>query len=233
MPDERSWTARLRAETPLTASVRHLTFAVDAPEGFHWLPGQHVEVFAADAPSERFAYSLANAEQRSAPGRFELAVRRDGSAHPIERLRIGDSLCVGAPRGSFVRSATNPEPAVFIAIGTGLAPLRAMIQSALSTPTAPELLLLLGCRSEADLLWRSELTELTSDPRFTFVPTLSQPSVEWQGRRGYVQAHLADFEARLRRAEVFVCGSSAMVRELDARLRELGVPPERVFVEGY
>lgn len=244
MPVESSWMARLRADAPLAPSVRHLSFEVDlpsdddartpgAPRGFHWLPGQYVELFDPAAPEQRFPYSVASAEQSAFPGRFELAVRRDGSAAPVERLRVGDRIGVAPPRGSFVRPGDRVAPAILVANGTGVAPMRAMIQSAFAHRSPAELLLLFGCRSEADLLWERELTELALHPRFVFLPTLSQPGPEWRGRRGYVQAHLGELEGSIGGADVFVCGSRAMVTDVAGRLRELGVPAERLQVEGH
>jgi NAD(P)H-flavin reductase len=206
---------------------------VESPDEFHWLPGQYVQLFSLEAPAERFAYSVASAERSAFPGRFELAVRRDGSAKAVERLRVGETIGVGAPRGSFVRLGTNPAPAVFIGIGTGVAPLRAMIQSALAEKNSAELFLLLGCRSEADVPWDRELAELGASGQLSFLPTLSQPSAEWTGRRGYVQAHLVELREPLLRSDVYICGSKALVKDVGARLQDLGVPSERLSVEGY
>lgn len=230
---EHHWIARLQDEAALGPSVRHLTFHVETPEGFRWLPGQYVELFESSAPDARFSYSLANAQRSTEPGRFELAVRRDGSAAAIESLQVGDDICVSAPRGRFVRPGDRAREAVLVAIGTGVAPMRAMIQSALTGEGRARLLLLFGCRSEEELLWRRELEEWATDPRFAFVPTLSRPGVEWRGRRGYVQDQLEDFRDRLREADVFVCGSRAMVIEAERALRTLGVPPDRMWTEGY
>ena len=225
--------ARLRRDAPLAPSVRHLSFEVDSPEGFHWLPGQYVELFDPAAPERRFPYSVASAELPSFPGRFELAVRRDGAAAPVERLRADDRIGVAQPRGSFVRTGDADAPAIFVAHGTGVAPMRAMIQSALARASSAKLLLLYGCRSEAELLWGAELTELALQPRFAFVPTLSQAGPEWRGRRGYVQAHLGELADIVANADVFVCGSKTMVTEVGGRLRALGVSADRLRLEGY
>lgn len=233
MLEERTWTARLRTDAPLAPSVRHLSFEVDAPRGFHWLPGQYVELFDLEAPERRFAYSVASAERPSSPGRFELAVRRGGAASIIEELRPEDRIGVAEPRGAFVRPGDTLVPAVLVANGTGVAPMRAMIQSAFAHAGTARLLLLFGCRSEADLLWGEELTELAQDPRFVFMPTLSRPGPEWRGRRGYVQAHVDELESAVRDADVFVCGSRDMVSEVSDRLRQLGVAEERLLIESY
>lgn len=234
MTDRRTWTAELLSERILSRSVRNLVFQAREPAGFHWLPGQHVELFERAEPSRRFAYSLASAQLEASPGLFELAVGRDGSALAVNALRIGGVIEVAEPRGKFVRAGDDPNPSVFIGVGTGVAPLRSMIASALNRPPpgAP-LLLLFGCRSEDELLWGDEFAQWAEQPRFDFWPTLSQSGASWSGRKGYVQSHLASLGDALTEADFYVCGSRSMVDDVAGRLVGLGAQPSRLKLEGY
>ncbi|MFI5301826.1 MAG: hypothetical protein ACHREM_27365 [Polyangiales bacterium] len=103
---------------------------------------------------------------------------------------------------------------------------------------------LLGVRTEAELLYRDELEALAREQaRFRFVPTLSRGADEWRGRRGYVQTHLAEVlddlapiasEGAARDVDVYVCGLTRMIKEVRRIARdELHVPRERVHVERY
>jgi CDP-4-dehydro-6-deoxyglucose reductase len=233
MNGRRTWTAQLTEASALGPAVRHLVLQVQEPEGFRWLPGQYVQLFERSVPERRFAYSIASTQLDEAPGRFELAVGRDGSAYAVDALRVGDTIEVIEPRGSFVRPLGSSMPAVFIGVGTGVAPLRAMIQAALRQTSRASLTLLFGCRSEEELLWGHEFSRWTQDERFGFLPTLSRPSASWSGRTGYVQAHVESLGVALETAEFFVCGSRGMVDDLAARLGSLGVPAERLKLEGY
>ncbi len=233
METRRSWTARLLEEWPLSTQVRHLVFDVDAPEEFHWQPGQYIELFERSVPGRRFAYSIASAQVGDRPGRFELAVGRDSSAHAVDALQVGENIEVTQPRGKFVRPLGSDVPAVFIGVGTGVAPLRAMIQGALLAESRAPLTLLFGCRSENELLWEQTFSRWAEDTRFRFFPTLSKPSASWNGRVGYVQAHLQGLGAALESAEFFACGSRTMVDDVAAELGKLGVPQERMRLEGY
>jgi NAD(P)H-flavin reductase len=233
MDERRTWTAELTRERALGPAVRHLVLQVREHRDFRWLPGQYVELFERSVPGRRFAYSVASAQLENEPGRFELAVGRDGSAHAVDALRIGDIIEVTEPRGSFVRPLGSSLPAVFIGVGTGAAPLRAMIQAALLHESGAPLTLLFGCRSEEELLWGPEFSRWAEDSRFSFQPTLSRPSPSWSGRRGYVQAHLESLGAALETAEFYVCGSRSMTSDVAERLGALGVPSERLLLEGY
>jgi CDP-4-dehydro-6-deoxyglucose reductase, E3 len=233
MDERRTWTAELTGERALGPSVRHLVLQVREPREFRWLPGQYVELFERSVPGRRFAYSVASAPLETVPGRFELAVGRDGSAYAVDALRVGDIIEVTEPRGSFIRPLGSSLPAVFIGVGTGAAPLRAMIQAALLHESPAPLTLLFGCRSEEELLWGHEFSRWAEDSRFSFQPTLSRPSATWTGRRGYVQAHLESLGAALECAEFYVCGSRSMTTDVAERLGSLGVAHERIQLAGY
>ena len=95
--------------------------------------------------------------------------------------------------------------------------------------------LLVGARTPGDLLWHTELSALARrDPRFSYVPVVSQPDVDWSGRTGYVQAHLAELVARLPPGfQVRVCGAKPMVFACLEGLRALGVADEQLEAESY
>ena len=107
-----------------------------------------------------------------------------------------------------------------------------MILDQLAEAPPTRSVLLFGVRSRADLLWESELTELSRRaPHFRFEPTLSRPDETWTGRRGYVQQHFAEQLALLPGAPVFVCGSPRMVDECVEALQAHGVERARIVTE--
>jgi NAD(P)H-flavin reductase len=167
------------------------------------------------------------------PGELEIAITRGSGSEPLDALEEGAWLNVSGPAGA-LRWANVSAPSVFMAAGTGLAPFRAMLQQELASGDAP-VLLLFGCRAETDILWRDELDAFAkTHPRFRFEPTLSRASESWTGRRGHVQAHLAELVAPLAEggAEIYVCGLAAMVDDCVTRLTvELGVPSSRIYKE--
>jgi NAD(P)H-flavin reductase len=234
--------ARVAANDPLTPSVRRLVLAVeDGP--FAYAPGQAVIVEVrgdGDAPI-RAPYSIASAPGERGPGTIELAVAKD---LPESRSRTMHDLAVGAPVevvgpvGTFARSGeAEAAPALFVAAGTGLSPLRAMLADELARRPSdgPPLVLLFGARSEDEVLWQDDLAAWAArSPRLTTLVTLSRPSGAWIGRRGWVQAHLAD-AARLAgpHAYAFVCGPEAMVTEVMSALGERHLPHIRVLRERY
>lgn len=228
-PTPRAFGAQLLAESPLTPRVHALVLAVRG-EPFEWIPGQYVEV--APKHGERQPYSIASAPDPARPGVFELAVSTsDGT---LSRLEVGAELDVRGPLGQFF-TIDNTLPKLYVGMGTGLAPLRAMLLASLQTTSTVPHFVLHGARSEEDILWQSEWNDLVGrDARVSFAATLTRPSGAWRGRRGRVQAHLAEIVSQLSDPEVFVCGTALAVRDCRRILvDEIGLPLERVFVEGH
>lgn len=226
----RHFRAELIRSRELSPSVRSLVLRTELDAPLAWAAGQYVELEL--SPGVRRPYSIASAMGAHGPGEFEVAVAHAGELHALT-----DGVFAAYGPAGTMRRASETEPAVFIAAGTGLSPFRAMIQDELARTSDVPLLLLFGARSERDLLWRDELDLLAGrHPRFRFEPTLTRPGEGWNGRRGRVQAHFDELVSPLvrRGAHVFVCGRSDMVSESVDRLRkELGVEPDKIVVEGY
>jgi ferredoxin-NADP reductase len=200
-----------------------------------WL---NFDVPTADGVARR-AYSIASAPNSQAPDRFEIAVTRvdeGGSASlALHALAPGARLDVDGPHGFFTREDMRQQPALMVATGTGVCPLRAMLQDELQVQQGPPLRLLFGCRTEQDILWRAEFEELAaSHPRFSLLVTLSRPSDAWSGARGYVQHHLAELIDAANKPHVYVCGLTKMVSDVRRVLKdELGYDRRMIHSERY
>jgi CDP-4-dehydro-6-deoxyglucose reductase, E3 len=203
------------------------------PSSLRWRPGQHLELFVGDA-TQGIPYSIASAEDPERPAEFELAISKDPNAEWLARVRSGQRLRVSAARGEFVWKP-GAKGSLFIGMGTGLAPLRAMLQAARREPSGSHCTLLFGARTLEDILWRTEFEHWASEvASFRFEPTLSQGPSAWAGRRGRVQAHLSDVARELAGFAAYVCGSPSMVSDCVRGLTsELGFDPKLVFSEAH
>ena len=144
------------------------------------------------------------------------------------------------PLGTFYLREESDKPIIFVAGGTGFAPIKGIILHALHHDiqmTRP-MVLYWGARSKQDLYlpdlpgrWQSE-----HPARFTYIPVLSEPKPEdaWPGRVGFVhQAVLSDF-SDLSGYDVYACGGPAMI---DAAKRDFttlrGLPVEAFFADSF
>src|SRR5690606_10185739 len=135
-------------------------FSVDGVEQFPFIPGQFVsftEHF--DGKPITRAYSIASLPDAN---RFELCVNevKGGRFSPhLFRLRPGERVPMKGPVGTF--TLRDPQgDALFIATGTGVAPMRGFLQQALQSGSKARLQLLFGVRYEHSLLYREEFTAL-------------------------------------------------------------------------
>jgi ferredoxin-NADP reductase len=181
-------------------------------------------------------YSIASAPEDTAKGRFlEFLIKVDADERWGEKfpaLRRGMRLAVKGPFGRF----TFPEhPAdrhlLFIAGGTGIAPMRSMIRHARATGYAGRMSVLYSARTPDDFAYRGELRGMARRGDLKLILTATRgPDERWRGERGRITASqlelLLDDPATL----CFVCGPAAMVNDVPRMLRRMGVDKSRVRI---
>ena len=214
--------------------VRHFVFEVPEVREFYFVPGQFVSLTHHIAGKEiTRPYSIASKPDGN---RFDLCLNlvEDGSFSPwLFSLKEGDEIETTAPLGFFV--LRNPQRnAVFVATGTGIAPLRSMLEAWLGQDDPRQFTLLFGVRYEHGLLYRDEFEELArKHPNFRFWPVLSRPSSSWSGRTGHVQEHLPEALEDRRDIDVYICGLKAMVDDVRALLKGMGFDRKQIIYEKY
>jgi CDP-4-dehydro-6-deoxyglucose reductase len=243
--------ARLESARTLTPSVRELTFERLDGCAMTFEPGQWVNmvlpVAVAEASDIKRSYSIASPPDGTP--RFALAVTRvqDGPGSTwLHALPPGATLPFIGPQGFFTRPPASPTPALMVATGTGVTPMRSMLLAALAAGSRTPTWVLLGVRREQDLLYADELAALAAEHAFVrFEATLSQPGDRWTGRRGYVQTHVRALWDELTAAaagrdeaseppHVYICGLTRMVGSVRELLRkEMGLPRQQVHSERY
>jgi len=203
-------------------------------ERLDFVPGQFVSL--TDSVHGRAitrAYSIA-----SAPGegnRFELCLNRvDGGAftpHLFE-LSPGEVVEMPPPLGTFTLRQPLRD-SLLVATGTGIAPFRSMLKAELKTDSPP-FTLLFGVRHESHLLYREEFESMARRfPQFRFWPTLTQPGAAWSGRKGRVQAHLAEAIGGRTDIDIYLCGLRPMVDEVRQLLKSMGFDRKQIRYEKY
>jgi NAD(P)H-flavin reductase len=179
------------------------------------------------------AFSMASPFEPEQPGRFEIAVARGTSAGAVLELELGEVVSITGPSGLLFWKAD--APALLVATGTGISPLRALVHEQLARASSTPLCLLFGCRDSDEELWGAEFSALaTLHSRFRFWPTHSRPSPGYTGRVGRVQAYLPESVQQLGPGlRAYLCGHTPMVRDCTAILLDLGVAAEHVHGESY
>lgn len=228
--------ARVLVRRPLSARVNELVLEIAGEPPFRWHAGQHVGIHPdGGVPTHAgpLWYSIASAWDGREPPVLSLAIGPGTGAEVLAGVGPGAELELAGPFGTFALPAASG--ALLVGAGTGIAPLHAFVEESLARGDTFPLLLVVGARTQDDLLWHAELTALAARfPRFGYEPVLSQPSATWTGRRGYVQDHVRELAPRLPAGFIVrACGSVTMVESSLRVLAELGVGTERVVAEGY
>jgi ferredoxin-NADP reductase len=219
---------------PVTARARVVKIALEGRQ-FRHQPGQAL-MLAAHGCGQRRTYSIAaSPEDVTREGCLELLIGVDvqGCAGPHLRLEAGTLVDVEGPIGRFTLPESPEERRfVFIAGGTGIAPLRAMLRHALHEP-AREIALLYSARTPADFAYEAEMRELARGGRIELCQTVTRDGTThgWGGARGRFGrddlAPLVDHPSTV----CFLCGPPAMVEEIRTLLDGLGMPRDRVRTE--
>lgn len=205
---------------------------------FDFLPG-HAVLIGAHGQADRRPYSIASSPERAGEtGQLELLVSTepDGQIGPhLPSPAVGSLIDMEGPLGTFV---FPPDPAqqhlLFIGGGTGIAPLRAMIDHALRRQPSHAMSLLYSARRRDEFAFVDELQAHAAAGRLELHQTVTRDDSTWSGGRGRIgRSH---YEAVLHDATstlCFVCGPRAMVAESVAELQALGVPDAAIRTEGW
>jgi NAD(P)H-flavin reductase len=203
---------------------------------FPYLAGQAVLVGAHGAERRR-PYSIAAApEEARRDDCLELLVGVDAEGSPGGDLRLepGVLVDVDGPLGRFTFPVHPAERRfLFIAGGTGIAPLRAMLHHALNVPH-DAIGVLFSARTPAEFAYEPELRVLDNAGRIELeLRVTREADDDWTGRRGRLGRDdlvpLVHGHATL----CFVCGPPALVQEIPQILVDLGVPRERIKTEEW
>jgi len=207
-----------------------------ANERLQFLAGQYIDFLLQDG--KRRSYSLANPPHDDAL--LELHIRHVPGGLFTDRLfstaKERDILRLQGPLGSFFIREDSGKPMIFVAGGTGFAPIKGMLEHAFAAHMNRQMVLYWGVRSLKDLYMAEAPQQWQRErPDFSFIPVLSspEPADRWQGRTGYVHAAvLADFPD-LSGYQVYACGAPIMVDSARAAFSQRGLPEDEFFADSF
>jgi len=189
--------------------VAVITLRLPPNANFHYLPGQYLDM---TYQGVKRSYSIANAQVVSAG--IELHIRRVPNGCFSELLFTEvkkDSLMrIEGPKGTFFVRDTG-RPIIFLAGGTGFAPIKAMTEGLLANQCNRDLHIYWGMPSASMFYSNIARQWAETHSSISYIPVVSEYCENWQGRTGFVhQAVLEDF-ADLSAFDVYACGSPLMI----------------------
>ncbi len=224
--------ARVDRITQLTHDVRELGLRLTDPAEIHFKAGQFVSFEVPHPtlprPATR-AYSIASPPSQK--GRITLLLNLipggPGSTY-LFGLKEGDDTQFKGPAGSFYLKEDGQRDLLLVATGTGITPLRSMLDHLLESNFARSATLYWGLRSQKDLYYQKEFEALAAQHRnFHFITTLSRPEPGWTGATGRVTTLVEKQVSSVANLSVYLCGNSGMIGEVSAIIGQKGLCPIR------
>ena len=222
----------------LAEDVMRVYLRLPQDERLQFLAGQYIDILLKDGRKRSFSIANMPLDDRL----LELHIRHveggDFTGYIFDRLRERDVLRIEGPHGNFFLRQESSRPLLFVAGGTGFAPVKSILELAFVEEMSQPMHLYWGVRDVPDLYldalprqWEQE------HANFRYQPVLSEPSPQWQGKRGYVhEAVIADLEAKgedFSGYDVYVCGPPVMVRAAFDAFRERGLDEAHFFSDAF
>ncbi|TXH91010.1 MAG: 2Fe-2S iron-sulfur cluster binding domain-containing protein [Rhodoferax sp.] len=225
---------RVVRQTALTHDILRLTVRLESPLSFK--PGQFAQIALEGLPGVERSYSFASIPDDSAL--VDFFVRRVPGgvftdyvhSHPLE----GTRLHLQGPMGMFWLRESD-APVLFVAGGSGLAPVLAMLRGLQQQGSARAVTVLFGARTEADLYCMDELRAMEQGwaGQFRLVPVLSEAQADapWTGARGLVTEHVPQLLEPGMHA--YLCGPPAMVDAVQVQLLQAGLAKAHIHADRF
>ncbi|MDO1529368.1 2Fe-2S iron-sulfur cluster-binding protein [Fulvimonas sp. R45] len=208
----------------------------DEEARLRWLPGQYLDVLLDDG--QRRPFSIANGPRSD--GEIELHVRHVAgggfTSWVADALKAGDTLHVEGPLGTFVPREDSERPMVFVAGGTGFAPVGAIVEHFLALGTRRGMDVYWGARRAADLYLRERVEAwVRRAPNLRFHPVLSEPAEARAAglREGLVHAAVLADHPDLSGHDVYMSGPPAMIDAGRHAFVAAGLPEERLYYDSF
>lgn len=187
----------------LSTDVLQIALRLPPTANFKYLAGQYIDLLAKGI---RRSYSISNAPD-SLEGKIVLEIRQvvggQMSSYLFNHAKKNDLLRIEGPLGTFCLRESVKKP-LFIATGTGIAPIKAMVET---LPEGQKATIYWGMRGQEDIYWKDVPENVD------LIPVLSQADNSWSGRRGYVQNAVVEENIDLSQYVVYACGSIKMISE--------------------
>lgn len=210
--------------------------------GFDFLPGQYI----------RMTLNIKNPDNRGNSRFFTIASSPLEKEHIMITTRIiessfkqklltlkgGDMVKFYGQMGGFVLDENKKESRIFLAGGIGITPFHSMIIYAQVKKLSIPITLLVSFSTVEDMVFRDELEDIVNkNPHIKVIYTVTQSEksrIEWKGEIGRISEDLIKkYVSNILDPQYFIVGPPAMVAAIEEVVRNMGVSPEKIFIENF
>lgn len=217
-----------------------LTPAIPGECFCEFTPGQYLELWQPDVSFMSRAYSIANVPDGK--GSVELHIRRvEGGRFTqwaFSQMKLGDPVRARGPLGNFTMRSLPETPLLFVAGGTGFAPILSLVRQQLKFRTERDMMLIWGMKQMEEFYGLEALASLKVEaPSLKVLLTAEsgEPPVTAPSRLSFQHGTVVDALSQtvLLGRDVYAAGPPAMLRALVHALSGWGVTNERVHVDSF
>jgi CDP-4-dehydro-6-deoxyglucose reductase len=227
---------RVQTMQRVTDDVVILGLKLPANERLQFLAGQYLEFLLKDG--SRRSFSMGNAPHDDALLQLHVRHMPGGqfTDHVFGKMKERDILRFEGPQGTFFLREDSAKPIVFVASGTGFAPIKSIIEHALHKGIARPMTLYWGGRRPKDLYMSALAEEWAARGLLKYVPVISDalPEDAWSGRTGFVHRAVMEDLPDLSGYQVYACGVPVMV---DAARRDFTtlckLPEDEFYADSF
>ena len=222
MKKKKKLPCRVESIQKKTEDIAIIKLKLPASDKFQFLAGQYVDILLKDG--KRRSYSMASAPNpdnivelhiKHTPGGAFTDAVFGGATPSINGVKEKDILRLEGPLGTFFLRENSSNPIIFLASGTGFAPIKAVIEHIINKGIEREIYLFWGVRKPSELymndlalIWAEDL------PNFKYIPVVSDEisKKEWTGKTGFVHHAVISEFPNMTNHSVYSCGAPVMVQ---------------------
>ena len=237
----REYTCKCTEIIDLTHDIKQFCFELLEPETIDYIPGQYVQLLTPEyeKSSEEVyrAYSISSdpADKRNIETIMRLVPGGICTTYCFKYLKQGDEVKLNGPYGQF-RLTDTDAPIVFIAGGSGMAPIKCMLHYMKNTGSRRKATYYFGAKIVKELFLIDLMREFEKElADFKFVPVVARPEdgEKWDGEKGLVTEVVRRNLKNASECEAYLCGSPGMVDAAEKVLIELGMKEDKIFYDKF
>lgn len=221
------YSAKINKIEKLTNEISKFTIRFPPSNSIKFIPGQYLNVVKGVV---KRSYSIANPINF---GFVELIIKNyfGGimSEYWFNHAKVNDLLCLEIPLGTFfIRRCLNTEILIFIATGTGIAPIKSIIESNLyreNLPNLKRIYIIWGMKYKHELFWQPSISGID----LLFMPSFSREKI----KKSYVQDVLMELDVSFEKSVIYACGLPAMISEVKKISIQKGVKEQNIYFDAF
>jgi CDP-4-dehydro-6-deoxyglucose reductase, E3 len=193
----------------LTDDIIKVILRLPPNSNFNFNSGQYLNIIKGNLTR---SYSIANSSDHKNQLEFFIKKYTNGlmSEYFFKEAKINDLLRLEGPLGTFFLRDSTFKNIIFLATGTGIAPIKSILEGLEKSHEQYQnknLWVFVGARYKEDLFWKPNLDKLN----INYIPVLSRQDNDWNGAEGYVQDIVLNQQIDIENSQVYACGSNAMI----------------------